>query len=173
MAEEIKETEITETKPEIPAGRHAEQAEKTYSEADYNALKTQLDEANKTIQGFKDMDIESIQKSADEWKQKAEALELAQKERDYSDKLDKFVSEQGMKNDIYAAHLKGLLKTAELKFDKDGSLIGGADIVQKLKTSCPDAFADNKPKPEFAASTPGNTVKTPDDDAIRRIMGLK
>ena len=173
MAEEIKETEITETKPEIPAGRHAEQAEKTYSEADYNALKTQLDDANKTIQSFKDMDIESIQKSADEWKQKAEALEQAQKERDYSDKLDRFVASQNMKNDIYAAHLKGQLKDAGLKFDKEGTLFGGEDIVRKLKTSCPDAFADDKPKPEFTASTPGNTVKSPDDDAIRRIMGLK
>ena len=160
------ETKTTETAPETPA-------EKTYSEADYNALKTQLDEANKTIQGFKDMDIESIQKSADDWKQKAEALEQAQKERDYSDKLDKFVASQNMKNEIYASHLKGLLKDAGLKFDKDGSLIGGADIVRKLKTSCPDAFADDKPKPEFTASTSGNTAKTPDDDAVRRIMGLK
>lgn len=160
------ETKITETAPETPA-------EKTYSEEDYNALKAQLDEANKTIQGFKDMDIESIQKSADDWKQKAEALEQAQKERDYSDKLDKFVASQNMKNEIYASHLKGLLKDAGLKFDKDGSLIGGADIVRKLKTSCPDAFADDKPKPEFTASTSGNTAKTPDDDAVRRIMGLK
>ena len=166
MAEEIKETEIKQEQPETPA-------EKTYSEADYNALKVQLDEANQAIQSFKDMDIDGIKKSADEWKQKAEALEQAQKERDYSDKLDKFVASQNMKNAIYAAHLKGLLKDAELRFDKDGSLIGGADIVQKLKDSCPDAFADDKPRPEFVGSTPGNTVRTPDDDAIRRIMGLK
>ena len=166
MEEETKVTETTPEQPEAPA-------EKTYSETDYNALKAQLDEANKTIQSFKDMDIESIQKSADDWKQKAEALQQAQEERDYSDKLDKFVASQNMKNDIYAAHLKGLLKEAELKFDKDGFLIGGADIVQKLKNSCPDAFADDKPKPEFTASTPGNTAKTPDDDAVRRIMGLK
>jgi hypothetical protein len=166
MAEEIKETEIKQEQPETPA-------EKTYSEADYNALKTQLDEANNTIQGFRDMDIDGIQKSADDWKKKYEALEQAQKERDYSDKLDKFVASQNMKNEIYASHLKGLLKDAGLKFDKDGSLIGGADIVRKLKTSCPDAFADDKPKPEFTASTSGNTAKTPDDDAVRRIMGLK
>ncbi len=88
-------------------------------------------------------------------------------------KLDKFVASQNMKNDIYAAYLKGQLKDAELKFDKEGTLIGGEDIVRKLKDSCPDAFADDKPKPEFVGSTPGNTVKTADDDAVRRIMGLK
>ena len=87
------ETKTTETAPETPA-------EKTYSEEDYNALKAQLDEANKTIQGFKDMDIESIQKSADDWKQKAEALEQAQKERDYSDKLDKFVAPEYEKRNL-------------------------------------------------------------------------
>ena len=63
MAEEIKETETKQAQPETPA-------EKTYSEADYNALKVQLDEANQAIQSFKDMDIESIQKSADDWKKK-------------------------------------------------------------------------------------------------------
>ena len=108
MAEEIKETETPTGQPEAPA-------EKTYSEADYTALKNQLDEANQAIQNFKNMDIDGIKKSADEWKQKAEALEQAQKDRDYSDKLDKFVASQNMKNDIYAAHLKGLLKDAELE----------------------------------------------------------
>ncbi len=166
MAEEIKDTEITETKPETPA-------EKTYSEADYTALKNQLDEANQAIQNFKNMDIDGIKKSADEWKQKAEALEQAQKERDYSDKLDKFVASQNMKNDIYAAYLKSKLREAELKFDQDGSLIGGADIVQKLKDSCPDAFADDRPKPEFVGSTPGISAASADDGFIRKVMGLK
>ena len=68
MAEEIKETETKQEQPETPA-------EKTYSEADYTALQNQLNEANKTIRSFKDMDIDGIKKSADEWKQKAEALE--------------------------------------------------------------------------------------------------
>lgn len=166
MAEEIKETEIKTEQPETPA-------EKTYSQAEFTAVQNQLAEANKAIQSFKDMDIDGIKKSADEWKQKAEALEQAQKERDYSDKLDKFVASQNMKNDIYAQYLKGKLKEAELKFDKEGTLIGGEDIVKKLRESCPDAFADDKPKPEFVGSTPGNTSKVPDDDAIRRIMGLK
>ena len=62
MAEEIKETETKQAQPETPA-------EKTYSEADYNALKVQLEEANQTIQSFRDMDIDGIRKSADEWKQ--------------------------------------------------------------------------------------------------------
>lgn len=52
------------------------------SKADFNTkneeLKTareQLVEANETIDGFKAMDIESIKKAADDWKQKAEKAE--------------------------------------------------------------------------------------------------
>ena len=163
MEEETKSTENqqAETKPE-----------KTYSEAEYIALQNQLNDANKTIQSFQDMDIETIKKSAEDWKQKAEQLEADQKAKEYSDKLNKFVQAQGMKNPIYAEYLKNQLIHAELKF-QDDMLIGGEDIVTKLKADYPDAFADTQPKPQFVDSTSGNTSKTPDDDVIRRIMGLK
>ena len=155
-------------------------APKTYTEAEYNALQSSLDavnkqlaEANNTIKSYTDMDIDGIKKSAEDWKQKAEKLEAEQKAQEFSSKLDKFVQAQGMRNDIYAAHLKSLLTDAELKFDKEGTLIGGEDIVKKLKESCPDAVADTRPKPEFVGSTPGSTPKSPDDDYIRKVMGLK
>ena len=163
MEEETKsiENQQAETKPE-----------KTYSEAEYLALQNQLNDANKTIQSFQDMDIETIKKSAEDWKQKAEQLEADQKAKEYSDKLNKFVQAQGMKNPIYAEYLKNQLIHAELKF-QDDMLIGGEDIVTKLKADYPDAFADTQPKPQFVDSTSGNTSKTLDDDVIRRIMGLK
>ena len=169
MAEENKNPE----KQEDPAP-------KTYSEEEYTALQSQLadvqkqlGDAGKTIQSYKDMDIEGIKKSAADWEEKAKQLEAEQKEKDYSDRLDKYVQAQGMKNDIYAAHLKGQLMAAELKFDKDGTLIGGEDVVKKLRESCPDAFADDSPKPQFVGSAPGADEKNTEDAAIRRIMGLK
>ena len=65
MAEEIK---TPETKS---AEQQQESTAKTYSEQEYQALAEQLQNANKTIQSFQDMDIESIKKSAEDWKQKA------------------------------------------------------------------------------------------------------
>ena len=50
--------------------------------ADYDAIKKQLDEANRTIDGFKDMDIDAVRKEAADWKQKAE-----QAERDAAEKI--------------------------------------------------------------------------------------
>lgn len=168
------------TSPAAQPDAPPEAPTKTYTEAEYTALQAQLADAQKqlgaantTIQSFQDMDIDGIKQSAADWKQKAEQLEAEQKAKAHSDALDRFVQAQGMRNDIYASHLKGQLEAAGLKFDKDGTLIGGEDIVKKLRQSCPDAFADTAPPPQFVDSTPGDTHKTPDDAAIRRIMGLK
>ena len=38
--------------------------------ADYDTIKTQLDEAQKTIKGLQDQDIEGVRKSAKEWEEK-------------------------------------------------------------------------------------------------------
>ena len=46
MAEEIKQQESA------PAGNQAEQPAKTYTEEEYNALKSQLDTAHKIIRGY-------------------------------------------------------------------------------------------------------------------------
>lgn len=54
-------------------GRDIEAAKKPF--ADYEAVKNQLEEANKTIEGFKSMDIDAIRKEAGEWKAKAEQAE--------------------------------------------------------------------------------------------------
>lgn len=52
------------------------------SKADFNTKNTELknakdalSDANKTIEGFKSMDVDAIPKSADDWKQKAEKAE--------------------------------------------------------------------------------------------------
>ena len=54
-------------------GRDIEAARKPF--ADYDDLKARLEEADKTIEGFKGMDIDAIRREADEWKEKAEQAE--------------------------------------------------------------------------------------------------
>lgn len=141
------------------------------------AIQAQLDTANTTIQSYKDMDIDGIKQSAADWQKKYEQLEEERKAKDYSDKLDKFVSAQGMKNEIYAAHLKQQLAEKQLQFDDKGVLVGGGDIVKALRESCPDAFADEKPKPQFVSSASGDPGKPADKNAeeemIKLVMGLK
>lgn len=53
--------------------RDIDAAKKPFS--DYDDLKARLEEADKTIEGFKGMDIDAIRKEADDWKTKAEQAE--------------------------------------------------------------------------------------------------
>lgn len=62
-------------------GRDIEAAKKPF--ADYDTIKQQLANANKTIEDFKNMDVDGIKKAADEWKAKYE-----QAEKDHAAKLD-------------------------------------------------------------------------------------
>ena len=60
------------------------------AQAQLTGLRTQLENANKQIESFKQMDIESIKKSADEYKAKAEqaqkeaAASISRMKRDYA-----------------------------------------------------------------------------------------
>ena len=147
MAEEKKspenQSEQVETKPE-----------KTYSEAEYIALQNQLNDANKTIQSFKDMDIENIKKFAEDWKQKAEQAENDRKAFEHRTKLQQYVKGLHLKDDIYEQHVLNLLIEKNLQFEHD-KLIGGDDIVQAFRESHADAFAPN-PLERAAAPTSGN-----------------
>ena len=133
MAEEIKtpETKSAEQQQESPA--------KTYSEQEYQALAEQLQNANKTIQSFQDMDIESIKKSAEDWKQKAEQAETERKAFEHKTKVSSFVKNFGLKDDIYEKYVIDMILEKELKFDGD-KLIGGDDVVNQFREKYPDAF---------------------------------
>lgn len=136
MAEETKSTEAVQTEATT---EQAKPTEKTYTEQEYNALKSQLDTANKTIQSYKDMDIDGIKKSVEEYKQKVEQAENDHKAFEHRTKLVQYVKGLRLKDEIYEAHVTKLLEEKELKFDGD-RLIGGDDVVQSFRKDHEDAF---------------------------------
>lgn len=124
-------------------GRDIEAAKKPY--LDYDTVKQQLADAQTTIQGFKDQDIDGIRKSAQDWEKKyndaiaAHKQELA--DRDFSQMLESAITGvkgknvkaitalldadalKGSKNqeaDIKAA-LEGLKKDSGYLFDEEGT----------------------------------------------------
>ncbi len=166
MAEETKAPENTQA--EITP----EPTEKTYSEQEYNALKSQLDTANDTIQSYKDMDIDGIKASVEDYKQKWEKSENDRKAFEHKTKVNGFVKSLGLKDDIYEKHVTDLIISKELKFDGD-KLIGGDDVVKQFREKYPDAFNSATPVPEFSVSTTGQSGIKDDDAFVRKIMGLK
>lgn len=156
MAEEIKETapmvdaQPTETVPEPQ--------KKTYSEEEYNALRTQL---------------ESLEKSAkdnEDFKKKFEQSEKDRKEFEYQTHLNSYVKSLGLVDDIYEEKLATLLKSGGAKF-KDGKAFEVDATLTAFKEKYPQAFKSAK-IPRFADSTQGKS-STVAEDTLRKIMGLK
>lgn len=128
----------------------AETQKKTAEQA-----QTQLTEANKTIEGFKAMNIEEIKKSADEWKKKAEdaeknsETELAKLRTEHA--LDSALRDGKAKNPKL---VKAALDMEKIKLDGD-KLLGLSDQIEALKTSDPYLFdeAERDDDPEDDKST--------------------
>lgn len=136
MAEETKTPETVQAEP---TPEQAEPTAKTYTEQEYNALKTQLDTANDTIKSYEKMDIDGIKASVEDYKQKWEQSENDRKAFEHRTKVSGFVKSLGLKDDIYEKHVTDLILEKDLKFDGD-KLIGGDDVVKQFREKYPDAF---------------------------------
>lgn len=120
----------------------AEQAKTTAMTNERDTLQGQLDAANKEIKGYKDLDIDAIKKSVEDWKQKAEdgAKELENVRQEAS--LDKaLASTPTLDPDL----LKKVLNHEDLQF-KDGEIIGLDAQVQQLQKDKPYLFKDEGQK---------------------------
>ena len=127
-------------------------------ETEITDLKQQLDNANKQIDDFKEMDIDSIKKTADDYKQK---FEQAQKEADtkikemqYDSDLTEYMKTLKINDEVHAENLKKMIKEKNLPFE-NGKLIGGDDVVNMYKEKYPSVFKNEEDIPNFASSTPG------------------
>lgn len=141
----------------------------TTAQAEADALKTQLAEANTTIEGFKKLDVDAIRAAADEWKTKAEqaqadsAKQVAQLKYDHA--LDGALSAAKVKN---PKALKALLNNDALKFNEaDGSIIGLDDQLKKVKETDAYLFTDETPQPQI---TTGGTNRPINSDPVWEAM---
>lgn len=133
--------------------------ENTGLKADNDNKTELLKNANAEIDSYKSMDIEAIKKSAEDYKTKYETAEKEHQAQlsqiEYDNKLGKYVDKLNLKNDIYKNAVISQIKEKELKFDGD-TLLGGEELVKGFKEQYADAFADTKPKPNFADTTQGS-----------------
>ncbi len=127
-------------------------------ETEITDLKQQLNNANKQIDDFKEMDIDSIKKTADEYRQK---FEQAQKEADtkikemqYDSDLTEYMKTLKINDDVHAENLKKMIKEKKLPFE-NGKLIGGDDVVNMYKEKYPSVFKNEEDIPNISSSTPG------------------
>lgn len=158
-----------------------EQTAKTYTEEEYHALQqkydtlqAQLTTANATIQSYKDMDIDGIQASVEDYKQKWEQSEKDRKAFEYQTKLGQYVKTLGLRDEIYEQHVVQLLTKKGLQFDGD-KLVGADDVLKPFRESHADAFQPAEPIKPFMGRTPGisPTSNAEQMKQLRDIYGLK
>lgn len=110
------------------------ETERDQMKAQIESLNTQLAEAGKQIEAFKGMDIESVKKSAEEYRVAAEkakadaAAQLAALKFDHS--LEGALTSAKAKN---AKAVKALLQADALKLQEDGSILGLKEQLEKIK----------------------------------------
>lgn len=150
------------------------------AKADFNAAneakkaaETQLAEANKTIAGYKEMDIDAIRQSAADWQSKAEQ---AQKDADarvaavqFDAKLDGAISKAHGRN---AKAIRALLDVDALRASKDPDKDIGA-ALDALAQDSGYLFDPLETPPPYAAGTGSGAVRKVETDvAMRHAMGL-
>ena len=120
--------------------------------------KAQLDEANKQIDQFKGLNVEEIQKAADDWKAKYEAADADYQkkisDRDYEDTARAALANVKFTSKSAERAFLASLKASPLPV-KDGKLLGFDDVLKQAQTDDPSAFATDKPTPTF--TVPGGT----------------
>ena len=149
--------------------------------ADYDTLKAQLSEANGKIEEFGKLDFDGVKAMADEYKTKFEAAQAESKAQ-----LEKLKFDHALEAALSGAKarnvtaVRALLDSEKIKLNKDGTLTGLSEQLEKIKTDNDYLFeaeksADDPAKeetPKLFLGGSGGGAPAADDNAVRAIMGL-
>lgn len=139
-------------------------------------LKSQLSDANNEIKSYKDMDIDSIKKSADDWKTKYEEMEANQKaEKEKSvreERTNAFFNDVKFASESAKAGVIAQFNSKDFKYDEESKkFLGASEWLKELQEKDSGAFLSEVANPRF---TTNPTAPTSDGtaDELREAMGL-
>lgn len=141
-----------------------------------DTLKTQIDNANKEIQSYKDMDIDGIKKSVDDWKDKYEKLESnqkAEKEKSLKEaRTNEFFKNVKFASESAKAGVISQFNEKDFKYDEEGQkFLGASEWLNDLKEKDSGAFLSDVANPKFTTN-PTAPTDTGSMDKILHAMGL-
>lgn len=139
-------------------------------------LKTQLDNANKEIKSYKDMDIESIKKSATDWETKyndlVKAQEDAKKEEVKTQRVNDFFKDIKFSSESAKAGVISKFNEQDFKYDEKTSKYQGAsEWLENIKKNDAGAFLSDVANPTYTTN-PTSPANSSDMDDVKRVMGL-
>lgn len=140
-------------------------------------LKQQVEDANKEIQSYKDMDIDSIQKSAKDWESKFKELEEQQKaEKEKSireERTNAFFNDVKFASESAKTGVIAQFNAKDFKYDEETQKFQGAsEWLEELKTKDTGAFLSEVANPKFTTN-PTAPKQSSTNDEIRKAMGLE
>ena len=139
-------------------------------------LKTQINDANKEIQSYKEMDIDSIKKSAEDWKTKYEEMEANQKaEKEKSirnERTNAFFNDIKFASESAKAGVIAQFNAKDFKYDEElKKFLGASEWLNDLKEKDSGAFLSDVANPKFT-TTPTAPTNDSSMDKILHAMGL-
>lgn len=121
----------------------------TAAETARDDYKEQLEAANTTIQGYKDMDIDGIKRSVTDWETKyntdTKALQDKLDGQAYDFAMKEYVNGYQFTSELVKQAVIAQLKAQNFKLN-DGKFLGADDFMKQLKEANPSAFVDTDNK---------------------------
>ena len=147
--------------------------------AENEGLKTQLNDANTQIQSFKEMDMDGIKASAEEWKTKYETDTKALNEKiaakDYDYAIKDFMSNYKFIDDDVKEIVINKFKAKEFKLE-EGKFLGGEDFMKEYKENHKSLFISDEPQdpiPEIVKPTGGSNPSGDANPIKFNFMGVR
>ncbi len=150
---------------------------RTELSTEIETYKNQLNDANNEIKSYKEMDIDGIKKSAEEWETKYNDLVKSQNEAKEKsireERTNAFFNGVEFASESAKAGVIAQFNEKDFKYDeKEQKFQGASEWLEELKKNDVGAFKSDVANPRFTTTvTPPTNSST--NDEIRKAMGLE
>lgn len=139
-------------------------------------LTNQINEANDKIKSFEDMDVDSIKKEAEDWKNKFEEMEAnrkAEKEKSIrEERTNAFFDGVKFSSESAKAGVIAEFNQKDFKYDEETKKFQGAsEWLEDLKQKDNGAFLSEVANPSFSATPTAPTIDSSMDE-LKEAFGL-
>ena len=139
--------------------------------------KALLDDANIEIQRYKDMDVEGIKKSVDDWETKyntdTKALQDKLNAQERSHAADTFMSGYQFTSEYAKRAIMAAFLEQNMPLQEDGTFLGAKDFMDSLKEKDPGSFVIEEPASNPDPATPPAPAFTSGKPATPPASGKK
>lgn len=147
IADKVKHVRFTD----LSEGNYVAKEKFDSKNTELSGVKKQLEDANKEIQSYKDMDIDGVKKSAQEWEDKynteTQKLKSQLEKQERSHQTDRYLDTVGLKpGAMYRDFVRKAFEAKEFKLDGE-KFLGADDFIAELKKNSDykDAFIQENP----------------------------